>query len=705
MRLRPDTAWYTFCKLPGSLICQLVCSVLALSLLRVDAVADEKKPLIAGFERFSRHGDTSLETAGILLISELSCTACHPSANPALTAKTGPVLTGVGNRLNQDWIRRFLESPSQEKPGTTMPDLLSSLPAETRADAADAVAAYLSTLQQPFPDIKASGANPVPSEFWQKGHPERGRTLYHQIGCVACHAADESYRPTAVQPSPIDDMLEQLDPDELKELGLSSAARRFASVPLPQLALKYSAESLTFFLLNPEHTRPSGRMPNFQLQAVDAADLAAWLLKPEAGPANDDLPNHFKQPSAEIRKDSDQISRGRRLVEQLRCRNCHDLKDIADLPSAISMDRLDLNSRKSCIHSSTTSPAGSGMSKPVIGQPVFVVDELQQQAFAAAMKATEAPQALTLQLLQYNCYACHERDALGGVGRDRKPYFETAGGIDIGDEGRLPPALSGVGKRLTTKWMMAVLNGQGLIRPHMKIRMPVFPSKITNALPAMISIADGADSNDAPADDVFASGDREELRKAGRRLMDIGCVQCHAFKGESLPGVVGVDLEGVTRRLRTDWLHDFLKDPGALKVRTRMPTFFPDGQSQNPDVFDGHMELQLSAMYAYLDDLPNQPLPAKIEEARSKNYELVPVDRPVILRTFMPEAGTHAIAVGYPQKLHVAFDAEQVRLAEIWKGRFLDAEGTWFVRSAPPASPLGERRFRMPRGPIIARMA
>ena len=37
----------------------------------------------------------------------------------------------------------------------------------------------------------------------------------------------------------------------------------------------------------------------------------------------------------------------------------------------------------------------------------------------------------------------------------------------------------------------------------------------------------------------------------------------------------------------------------------------------------------------------------------------------------------------------MAFDSEQVRLAAAWRGRFLDSQGTWFSRFAPPAEPLG----------------
>jgi hypothetical protein len=121
-----------------------------------------------------------------------------------------------------------------------------------------------------------------------------------------------------------------------------------------------------------------------------------------------------------------------------------------------------------------------------------------------------------------------------------------------------------------------------------------------------------------------------------------------------------------------------------------MPNFFPDGKSQHPDLLGGDPDRQIAAMWGYLKRLGDEPLPAKIEEARARDFELRPEDRPIVLRTFMREAGTHAIAVGFPGAVHLAFDSQNPRLAVLWRGRFLDAQGTWFVRAAPPADPLGD---------------
>ena len=661
-------------------------------------------PFVSGFDRFGRHADIDESTAGRLLITELSCTACHKADDATLSPKRGPVLDGAGSRLQAEWIRLFLLSPATAKQGTTMPDMLATVPAENRESTADAITAFLVSLERPFPEIKATGLNPVPMEFWNRGNVENGRRLFHQIGCVACHEPDSEYEVTAVKSSPLDDLLEQLDADELREMGLSSAARKVNSVPHSNLPAKYTHQSLTYFLLNPEHTLSNGRMPNFSLLAVDAADIAAWLLRDAAQSAA----NQIELPKSNAAL----IAKGRQLFSDLHCASCHEIQGTGVTALAKPLAELDPASKQACW---TVRPVSeivksrTGLeSRSTTVQPSWAFDSAQAAAIKIAMASLKNPAAttnrdeLSFRLLQQNCYACHDRNRLGGIGRFRKPYFETVGHIDIGDEGRLPPALTHAGNRLNPSWLNNVLTGKGSVRPFMTIRMPVFPADLTKPLPAMFVEADAAATKPPDAANVFARADTKTLVEAGRQLMDAGCVQCHVFKGEALPGVVGIDLEGVTNRVQPAWLHDFLKDPGSLKERTRMPTFFPNGQSQNSDVPNGDVEFQLAAMYAYLKEISNQPLPEKIQQARDQNYELTPTDRPILLRTFMPITGTHAIAVGFPQHVHFAFDAENIALSQAWQGRFLDAEGTWFIRFAPPADPLGDRRITFPPGIAVA---
>lgn len=386
------------------------------------------------------------------------------------------------------------------------------------------------------------------------------------------------------------------------------------------------------------------------------------------------------------------IEKGRQLFAELQCSSCHQAKGIASKKSAKKLSELNWESTQTCV------------GNPTAKLPRYPLNEKQAASLKAAVQTLqnddllEQHLKLDLRMLQLNCYGCHERNERGGVGRNRKSYLETVRHIDLGDEGRIPPTLTGVGQKLTQSWLKIVFDGTGVVRPHLSARMPQFPSAQVKSLPEQFAAVD--DYQKQSEQDVF--GQSKNLATSGRMLLDTGCVQCHPVGGEALPGVVGVDLSDVTTRIHPEWFKKFLFNPGAVKARTRMPTFFPNGKSSNSQLLDGNVDLQIASLWAYLKDLKNQPLPEKIITARSQTFELVPKEKPIVLRTFMDEAGTHAIAVGYPEKLHFAYDAEQVRLAEIWTGRFLDAQGTWYERFAPPANPLGEFHYALPTGPTLS---
>ncbi len=226
--------------------------------------------------------------------------------------------------------------------------------------------------------------------------------------------------------------------------------------------------------------------------------------------------------------------------------------------------------------------------------------------------------------------------------------------------------------------------------------MPVFGAA-TESLSAAFQTADLSQSTpDAQPPDLSAA-----VVDAGRALMDVGCVQCHPLRGEYLPGVLGVDLAAINDRVRLEWFRNFILDPASLKPRTRMPTFFASGNSPKQELLDGDVDRQIDSLWVYLSEADKHPLPEKIEQAKRQNFELVPRDRPILLRTFMDDAGPHAIAVGFPEGVHFAFDAETVRVAQLWRGRFLDAHGTWYDRFTPPAHPLGTDIINLPAGSLL----
>ena len=681
-RARVDRALVGGALVGGALVAAACSAVVSAT----EPASEPAGPVVAAFDRFARTVSDPLSpaAAGRLLVGELGCTACHAAADERLAPKRGPDLAGVGARLRSEWIADYLDDPQAAVPGTTMPLPLARLPAADRAAVIRDLVAYLSSLRAAVPLPKASGANPIPPAFWERGAAASGRVVYHRVGCVACHDP----LPGAVGGGGVTALEARaagLDDADRAVAGLPATEAPFRSVPLAHVGRKYTSRGLAEFLFVPLHVRPAGRMPDMKLKAMEAADVAAALMMTPGGSTAGEASPPATSPGAD-----DRVARGRAAFVASGCAACH----AADAPPTPVAARPLADLRPDAAHACIARDAGNvaGAAPPVR----YRLDGVQRAAVAAAIAGHDptSPSPLEISLARFNCLGCHERDGRGGVGPGRAPFFETLGQIDLGDEGRLPPTLTAVGVRLTPAWFARVFAGSGTIRPFMLARMPVYPPVATKPLAGWLraadrQVADGVGTDapwPPPADDVAERGAAFE---AAARILDAGCIQCHPIGDHTLPGVVGVNLADVTRRVEPTWFRRLLLHPQEVRPLTKMPAFF--GDTRPREILDGDAERQVAAVWQWLDRQDPAPLPEKIRAAAAGDWELVPRDRPLVFRTFMSRAGTRAIAVGFPAGVHLAFDADHCRVAEVWRGRFLDARGTWLLaKSAPPTDPLGD---------------
>ena len=85
------------------------------------------------------------------------------------------------------------------------------------------------------------------------------------------------------------------------------------SVPLGDLASKYTAAQLTAFLVDPLASWPTARMPRIALQLQEAADLAAYLIRQPTPP----------EPALAV--DKSLAERGKGIFASSGCAACHDV--------------------------------------------------------------------------------------------------------------------------------------------------------------------------------------------------------------------------------------------------------------------------------------------------------------------------------------------------------------------------------------------
>ena len=596
--------------------------------LLVLSAATRAEPLVVVFDRF--HAAKPSAEGGRLLFNELGCANCH-GGEMGLPARRGPELTGVTQRVNADWLRKFLADPAAAHEGTAMPQLL-------QKEDVEPVVNYLATLKP-----KATAKPKVLRHV----NPALGKELFHKMGCVACHAPGKDFTP----------------PDGMPKAGEFT----HRSVAFPNLAEKHVLSSLAEFIRDPLKVRADGRMPHLAMDEQDTVDIAGYLLDYE-GSDGQIAP---KIPA--LVADKALVEKGRGIVAAQRCAACHDLpKDVAAKPVPLA------KVEGGCLAEAAAQ-----------GVPRYALSAQQRDVLALFLKQRNEPatpqQIATLTLESLNCLACHDRDGIGGPDAARKAYFQ--GDHNLGDTGKYPPPLTGVGRKLQPEWLAKVLTGEFRVRPYLQVKMPVYGAA-TATLGELLAKADAKKETPLPGGDDTAG------RKLMGTLGGLGCITCHRWGDKPSLGIQGLDLSNLGQRIQPGWLVEYLVNPAAYRAATLMPSFWPGGTAANHDILGGDTAKQIASIYSFAKSANGEPegFPVTTNGA----FELIPKERPIVQRTFMEGVGTHAILVGFPSGVHFAYDGKNARPALAWKGKFFDAYNTWFSRFAPFEKPLGEAVVKWP---------
>ncbi len=754
------------------------------------SAADLAPPKVLGFERLNGTPALPEIAAGELLLGELNCTSCH-AADGALASrvdkKPAPILSDVGNRVRPEYLRGFLNDPAATKAGTTMPNVLATLPEEERKEVVEALVHFLSSTGE------------VEDQAPRKMNANRGEALYGSVGCLACH-----------DPRPTDG---SLVPALKASISLGKPSRKFA---LPGLAK---------FLEDPLAVRPGARMPHMNLGQADSVAIASFLLNdlematglefvvvpgsftklPDfsqakvaaTGEAEDftvdvtklkenfalrfdgqiDLPIDGEYEfflysddgsrlliDAEVVIDHDGVhapaekSKKKKLtagkhsvaVEYFEQSGGEELRVQVKLPGAarrpladfivagkksetsaavappkfalnldLAVKGRDLFSSLGCASCHAMKISGEPIDSKLTSKPLsqlklesgclaitpqpktawFPLSELQRKAIVAAVKGAASQtsklvgnDAVHRQLTTFNCYACHARGDIGGVDEAHDAFFLTTT-KEMGDEGRLPPPLTGVGAKLKPEWTKKVVAEGNKVRPYILTKMPKFGGN----LPSFAAEVAAADEKLVPAAPLAQEQWKDrKFKAAGKQLVGaqgLGCIKCHVWGDKAIPGIQAMSLTTMAERLNPNWFHPYMINPVQFRPGTRMPTAWPDGKATLPSVLNGDTNKQVQAIWAYLLDGKEASAPAGLTTGA---IELVAYDEAIIYRNFIEGAGPRAIAVGYPQKLNLAFDANGMRLALIWQNSFMDASKHWQGRGVGFQPPLGDNVVKFP---------
>jgi cytochrome c553 len=591
---------------------------------------------------------------GRLQLAAAACVSCHAPPHEQ-SRRAGPSLKHVGSGSTWSSLRERLTRTEADPDQRRMPVFGFS------AADAEAILAYLARHADAL-----RLAPPAKVKVNEKTTPT-GRELISSVGCLACH--------------------------EWRKLGQRPA---FGGGRLDAVAQRRSRAWLDQWLRDPAVIDANHHMPVFSLSDAERQQIVDALCQDQS------LPKETPPETTAAL-----VERGRTIIEQARCANCHELPgpplQTAKLPTDVRGQAIRLAADTVNAHPGCLQP------QPDAGRfrPAFPAID------AGLVRAALQHQSRAPSLLQTkNCLACHDRDGSRGLSAISLAVLRAEPQWQGQTPTLSPPPLTSVGDKLLDAALAKAIRGEQTPRlPWLKVRMPRFKHSDEEAAALLHELIDhDRIPPAAPATPAYpihrgnGSADPQVLL-AGRELTGgkgFSCVACHALK-DYVPkqvalGTRGSDLYRLGDRLRPEFFFRWTRSPLRIVPGVEMPSYL----RPHPTLLDGQLNRQLAAIWDALHD-PNFTAPtnpAVVEQF----WTLQRGDRPRIIRDVFTipgregntESVPRAFAVGFSNGHSVLFDLERAAVRAWTIGDFARqrTQGkSWFwdlagatVASAPPAN-------------------
>jgi len=487
---------------------------------------------------------------GIETVERKGCYGCHKIAGYEDMPKIGPVLSGLGTKVNYTWEKNWLKDPKSVFPTARMPKF------EFSDEESKAIADYLFKLNT---DYRVD--MPTKEPDWDLS--DKGKIVFRESRCSICHPAQNK----------------------------GGAFKNVYAPDLTAVGSKVRIEWLKKWLKTPQDYFPKTRMPRYRFTDEQIDALTEYIMGEFVDWDLEDKKLKEKELIGE-----QQMELGARLIEKYGCFGCHDIKGMEkavrigpylkkrDVVNKIGaeissigtkpFERFDLgkvgdkvNDRKSYLKTKLESPRvfRDGLLMPDFGFTEQEVDGLT--AMLLGFTAEEVP--LWYKVLDVpsgykptgdfakiekdlKCLSCHTIEGVGGG---------------------FAPDLSFEGSKVEIEWLRDFLKNPDVIRPMLK-QMPLFK------LGGEIGMVRGYLSEDEVniIEDyiraVLVSSDIPDDFEMKKRLEDVngeeggelfrkkGCLACHQIGKDG--GAVGPDLSQVGSRLRPGYIFMHVKDPQKM---------------------------------------------------------------------------------------------------------------------------------------------
>lgn len=504
---------------------------------------------------------------GRALLAQKGCVHCHtikladgsvmqPSDDP-------PDLSHIAEKTTREWIFAWIKNPQAYAASASMPNF------EFSGDEARDISAFL--IAQSTPSAYASRIAASAKKLVSNPKAaEEGPSLYGESFCASCHATQNA---------------------------AGNLVGGDIGPELTRVGSKLKPEWLREWLRDPGAYDAETKMPHYRFNDQQISILAGYL---QAKTDSDLLANVHLEPA-----NQKQIDHGRTLVVEYGCASCHkingvkkpenfapELSRIGSKPYAQLAFPKDVNhSLPDYITAKISNPRafGPGLKMPKFTLSSTEIDSVTTALLALTDRSNTLPASLRIasqhesnyepagkagQLIRdLRCFSCHEINGKGG---------------------QMAPNLTWEGSSVQREWLQAFFKNPNTLRPALIRRMPKFnlSDADTKVLTDYILTVyqNPAIDRDAPAQST------PQLVDQGRQLFysKYRCQSCHIVDAKQDKGYIGPVLSGVGLRLTPAWIHEWLKNPQALRPGTIDP---------NQNMTDSDAQ----ALTAYLVSLKTKP--------------------------------------------------------------------------------------------------
>lgn len=590
----------------------------------------------------------------VQLVRGAGCYGCHRIEGWDHIRKPAPSLKKVKGKLKHDWIVRWVRNPKSFNDHARMPSQFhqgnTESPEYTAYQEAElfAISDYILSLSE---DYKPSYYAPA------GGSAERGKNVFYSVGCLGCHGMDdfpEGRRKFGAAPD-LSTVGSKVNREWLGQ-WLKNPRHYWKDTAMPSLRLTDSEiADVSAYLL-------SKKNPQFEQLEVGESDfetqkkvLSLYLMRdPKMAPATATKVHDFVEGLSK----KEVVERlGKNAVTRYGCYGCHELSGFETMPgSGVELSEhgsklvnkfdfglLDMErSVAAWMHQKfkATRSFDKGVVKEyldLLRMPNYHFDEPQRNSLVTFILGLTAqkvgpPSAKVLNasesqieegsrvVHQYNCQGCHMVEGMFKSLPEGHPEFENHEKEKWELEGRIlnyfsedetkgPPPLVTEGQRVRSDWVYNFLNNPSWkLRRGIKVRMPSYnmPQDENNQITTHWARLGNLDFPNAELKAPEISGQRLE---AGKALWNkLQCANCHTvgqynLSAEELEGGSKGYAPDITRsfgRLNKDWIIALLKNPQKMVPGTRMPGFWPEGNSPAPEILGGDSEKQQDALADYV---------------------------------------------------------------------------------------------------------